>query len=105
MKTFLASALCIAALASGFACAGQPDAPHEFEFSDLDNAYGTVEQVEHQSARADVIEEKPHAALVRLEDGRTVSVSLEPLQQLHPGERVQLTRGPKGARARPVFRL
>jgi hypothetical protein len=97
MKTFLI-ALLLAAMPLGGAVAA-PYAPQDFDFSDLDGvAYGTVELVQPAPPSPTELAEKAEAALVRLDDGRSVTVVLRPLQHFEAGERVRVVRGAKGAR-------
>ncbi len=101
MKKFLI-ALMFAAIPLGGAFAA-PYAPQEFDFSGLDGvAYGTVELVRPALPSPTELAEKAEAALVRLDDGRCVTVALNPLQHVEPGERVRVVRGAKGARIERV---
>ncbi|HXM80931.1 MAG TPA: hypothetical protein VN929_03285 [Burkholderiales bacterium] len=91
-------ALMFAALPLGGAFAA-PYAPQGFDFSGLDSvAYGTVELVQPALATPAELAEKADAALVRLDDGRSITVVLRPLQHVEPGERVRVLPGVKGAR-------
>jgi len=95
-------ALMFAAIPLGGAFAA-PYAPQEFDFSGLGAvAYGTVELVKPALPSPTELAEKAEAALVRLDDGRCVSVALNPLQHVEPGERVRVVRGAKGARIERV---
>jgi hypothetical protein len=97
MKKFLIT-LMLAAVPLGSALAG-PYAPQEFDFSGLDDvAYGTVELVQPALPSPTELAEKAEAALVRLDDGRRITIVLRPLQRVEPGERVRVLRGAKGAR-------
>ena len=89
-------ALMFAAIPLGGAFAA-PYAPQEFDFSGLDGvAYGTVELVKPAPPTPTELAEKAEAALVRLDDGRCVTIALNPLQHVEPGERVRVVRGAKG---------
>jgi hypothetical protein len=101
MKKFLV-ALLFAATPLGGAF-GAPYAPQEFDFSGLDDvAYGTVELVRPAPPTPTELAENVEAALVRLDDGRSISVVLLPLQHVEPGERVRVVAGVKGARIERV---
>ena len=96
MKKFLI-ALMFAAMPLAGALAA-PYAPQEFDFSGLDGvAYGTVELVQPAPPSPTELTEKAEAALVRLDDGRSITVVLRLLQHVEPGERVRVLRGAKGA--------
>jgi len=90
------------AAATTIACAAAlaaPYAPQEFDFSGLDGvAYGTVELVQPAPPSPVELVEKAEAALVRLDDGRSITIVLPPLQHVEPGERVRVVRGAKGVR-------
>jgi hypothetical protein len=80
-----------------------PYAPQDFDFSELDGvAYGTVELVKAAPPNPTVLAENCEAALVRLDDGRSISVVLRLLQHFEPGERVRVVGGAKGARIERV---
>jgi hypothetical protein len=97
MKRFLI-ALMFAAIPLGGALAA-PYAPQEFDFSGLDGvAYGTVELIKPAPPMPTELAENAEAALVRLDDGRSINVVLRLLQHVEPGERVRVVRGAKGAR-------
>ena len=97
MKKFLI-ALMFATIPLGSALAA-PYAPQEFDFSGLDGvAYGTVELVEPAPPTPTELTENAEAALVRLDDGRSITVVLRRLQHVEPGERVRVLRGAKSAR-------
>ena len=97
MKKFLI-ALMFAAMPLVGALAA-PYAPQEFDFSGLDGeAYGTVELVQPAPPSPTELTENAEAALVRLDDGRSITVVLRRLQHVEPGERVRVLRGAKGAR-------
>ena len=97
MKKFLI-ALMFAAMTLAGALAA-PYAPQEFDFSGLDGvAYGTVELVEPAPPTPTELTENAEAALVRLDDGRSITVVLRRLQHVEPGERVRVLRGAKSAR-------
>jgi len=97
MKKFLI-ALMFAAIPLGSALAA-PYAPQEFDFSGLDGeAYGTVELVQPAPPSPTELTENAEAALIRLDDGRSITVVLRRLQHVEPGERVRVLRGAKGAR-------
>ena len=97
MKKFLI-AFIFAAIPLGSALAA-PYAPQEFDFSGLGGvAYGTVELVKPALPSPTELAEKTEAALVRLDDGRRITVVLRLLQHVEPGERVRVLRGAKGAR-------
>jgi hypothetical protein len=97
MKRFLI-ALMFAAMPLRGAFAA-PYAPQEFDFSGIDGvAYGTVELVKPAPPTPTELAEKAEAALVRLDDGRSITIVLRPLQRVEPGERVRVLRGAKGAR-------
>ena len=101
MKNFLI-ALMFAAIPLDSALAA-PYAPQEFDFSGLDGvAYGTVELVRPALPSPTELAEKTEAALVRLDDGRSITVVLLPLQHMEPGERVRVVRGAKGVRIERV---
>jgi len=101
MKKFLV-ALMLAAMPLGGALAA-PYAPQEFDFSGLDSvAYGTVELVKPAPPTPTELAENAEAALVRLDDGRRITVVLRLLQHVEPGERVRVVRGAKGARIERV---
>ena len=101
MKKFLI-ALVFAAMPLGGAFA-VPYAPQEFDFSGLDGAaYGTVELVQPALPSPTELAEKAEAALVRLDDGRRITVVLRCLQHVEPGERVRVVRGAKSARLERV---
>jgi hypothetical protein len=97
MKKYLVALLFAAMPLDGAFAA--PYAPHEFDFSDLDGvAYGTVELIEPAPPKPTELAEKCEAVLVRLDDGRTITVVLRLLQHFEPGERVRVVRGARGAR-------
>jgi len=97
MRKFLI-ALLFAAMPLGAAVAA-PYAPQEFDFSGLDGvAYGTVELVQPALPSPTELAEKAEAALVRLDDGRRITVVLRRLQHVEPGERVRVVRGAKSVR-------
>jgi hypothetical protein len=97
MKKLLIALMFVAMpLSSAFAA---PYAPQEFDFSGLDGvAYGTVELVQPAPPSPIELAQKAEAALVRLDDGRRITVVLRLLQHVEPGERVRVVRGAKGAR-------
>jgi len=97
MKKFLI-ALMFAAMPLAGALAA-PYAPQEFDFSGLDGAaYGTVELIKPAPPTPTELAENAEAALVRLDDGRRITVVLRSLQHFEPGERVRVVRGAKGPR-------
>jgi hypothetical protein len=91
-------ALLLAAMPLAGALAA-PYAPQEFDFSGLDGvAYGTVELVKPAPPTPTELVENAEAALVRLDDGRSITVVLLPLQHVEPGERVRVVVGAKSVR-------
>jgi hypothetical protein len=91
-------ALMFAAIPLGSTLAG-PYAPQEFDFSGVDGVvYGTVELIRPAPPSPTELAEKAEAARVRLDDGRSITVVLRPLQHVEPGERVRVVRGAKGVR-------
>jgi hypothetical protein len=96
MKKFLVAVMLAAMpLAGAFAA---PYATQEFDFSGLDGpADGTVELVQPAPPSPTELAEKAEAALVRLDDGRSITVELRPLQHVEPGERVRVLPGLEGA--------
>jgi len=95
-------------LGTALAAGAAPYAPEEYDFSELSSmgpaALGIVESVREVPLRstpaelANVYEHSLNAetgeeVVVRLDDGNTVTVTLDGAQQFRPGERVRLLGG------------
>ena len=95
-------------LGTALAVAAAPYAPEEYDFSELSSmgpaTFGTVESVREAPLRSgpaqlsNVFEHSLNAdtgdeVMVRLDDGRSVTLRLEGEQRFRPGERVRLLGG------------
>ena len=90
-------ALMLAALPLGGQTA--PYATQETDGSEPDVGYGTIELIEPQSNAWTEPEDHSREARVRLDDGRTLTILVGPLQHVEPGQRVRVVPGPNGAHA------
>jgi hypothetical protein len=91
-------AFMLAALPLGGALASG-DALQECDAREPGASYGTIEVVEQGSnAWSEPVDHSRHAR-VRLDDGRTVTVLIGPLQHIEPGQRVRIVPGSNGAHA------
>lgn len=104
-KILIALMLAAAPLEGAFASPGMfaTSAPQESDLAALDGvAYGTVELIQPAAPAPIELSEKADAALVRMDDGRSVTVGLRPLQHVESGERVRVLPGETGARIEPA---
>jgi outer membrane lipoprotein SlyB len=105
--------LIAAILAAATAACATPYAPQEFDFSELAGldgmVYGIVETVraveldQRPAGLAGVFEHaiRPEAGdelVVRLDDGRAITVVQDGMQRFEPGQRVRVVPGRRGAR-------
>jgi hypothetical protein len=81
-----------------------PPVPEEFIPADFDGvAYGTVELLQPALPMPVELPEHADAALVRLDDGRRIVVTLRPLQEVAAGQRVRVLSGDaNGPRIEPA---
>jgi hypothetical protein len=91
-------AMMLAALPLGAAVAG-PQLVQEIDASEPGVGYGTVERLELGSTPSAEPIDRRREAVVRLDDGRRLTVQIGRLQHIAPGQRVRVVPGTNGARA------
>jgi len=91
-------AMMLAALPLG-AIAAPPFALQEADGGEPNVAYGTIELIEPPSAAWSEPVDHSREARVRLDDGRTLTILVGPLEHVEPGQRVRVVPRANGAHA------